>query len=322
MSQKIGVALYGGNGHQVQHLLAEHPKAQLVAVAELDRAQLPPPLRDRTDIAQCQTLEELLADPRVELVSLCSPRRRDQASQACAALRAGKHVYAEKPCAMTEEDLDQILETARQTGRIFHEMAGTAFDQPYLAMREIVQSSLLGEIVQVFAQKSYPYHDRRPQDEDVDGGLTAQAGVHALRMVEHVAGQRIAEIQALETRLGNSVPGGGLRMASSLTMHLESGGLASALVNYLNPKGMGRWGNDHLRIFGTQGFVEATDGGARTRLVVGDDDRGPLDTLAPAPDYFDRYIDSLCGVAPMPLSPEEEVHPTRMTIWARQSAQR
>jgi hypothetical protein len=105
-------------------------------------------------------------------------------------------------------------------------------------------------------------------------------------------------------------------------MRLESGGLASALVNYLNPKGMGRWGNDYLRIFGTKGFVEATDGGARTRLVVGEEDLGPVDTSAPAPDYFDRYIDSLCSGAPMPLSPEDEVHPTRMTIRARQSAQR
>jgi predicted dehydrogenase len=322
MSEKIGVALYGGNGHQIQDLLVDHPKAQLVAVAEFDRAQLPLPLRDRTDIAQCRTLEELLADPRAEMVSLCSPRRRNQAAQACAALRAGKHVYAEKPCAMTEADLDQIMETARQTGCQFHEMAGTAFDQPYLAVREVVQSGVLGEIVQVFAQKSYPYHDRRPQDEDVDGGLTAQAGVHALRMVEHVAGQRIAEIQAFETRLGNPVPGGGLRMASSLMMRLESGGLASVLVNYLNPKGMGRWGNDHLRIFGTQGFVEATDGGARTRLVVGEEDRGPLDTSAPSPDYFDLYLDALSGGAPMPLAPDEEVHPTRMTIRARQSAYR
>jgi predicted dehydrogenase len=300
----------------------DHPKARLVAVAELDRSQLPPPLRDRADVTRYHTLEELLADPRVVLVSLCSPRRRDQATQACAALRAGKHVYAEKPCAMTEEELDQILETARKTGCTFHEMAGTAFDQPYLALRRVVQSGVLGEIVQVFAQKSYPYHERRPQDEDIDGGLTAQAGVHALRMIEHVAGQRIADILAWETRLGNPVPDGGLRMASSLIMRLENGGLASALVNYLNPKGMGRWGNDHLRIFGTRGFVESTDGGTRTRLVVGDEDRGPLDASEPAPDYFDQYLDALSGGAPMPLAPEEEVHPTRMTIRARQSARR
>jgi predicted dehydrogenase len=317
---RIGVALYGGNGHQVQHLLVDHPKARLVAVAELDRVQLPQPLRDQADVTYYGTLEEILADPRVALVSLCSPRRRDQAAHACAALLAGKHVYAEKPCAMTEEDLDQILATARQTGRSFHEMAGMAFEQPYLAMRDVVQSGVLGEIVQVFAQKSYPYHDRRPQDEDVDAGLTAQAGVHALRMVEHVAGQHIAEIQAWETSLANPVPGGGLRMASSLMMRLENGGLASAVVNYLNPKGMGRWGNDHLRIFGTQGFVESTDGGDRTRLVVGDKDLGPLDTTAPTPDYVDRYLDALSGGAPMPLAPEEEVHPTRMTIHARQSA--
>jgi len=321
-SGKIGVALYGSNGHQVQKRLVGHPRALLVAVAEMERAQLPAELRDRADIAHYDTLEPLLADPRVELVSLCSPRRRDQARHACVCLLAGKHVYAEKPCALTEEDLDALIATARRTGRRFHEMAGTAFEQPYLAMRQIVKSGTLGDIVQVFAQKSYPYHDRRPQDEDVDGGLTAQAGVHALRLVEHVAGQRITSIQAFETRRGNPVRGGELRMAASLLLRLQSGGVASVVVNYLNQAGMGRWGNEHLRIFGTRGFVEATDGGARTRLVVGDKDLGPLDTAGPAPDYFDRYLDSLRGGAPMPLSVEDELHPTRMTLRARQSARR
>lgn len=43
-------------------------------------------------------------------------------------------------------------------------------------------------MVQVIAEKSYPYHERRPRDEDVDGGLILQCGVHAMRFVEHVAG--------------------------------------------------------------------------------------------------------------------------------------
>ena len=78
--------------------------------------------------------------------------------------------------------------------------------------------------------------------------------------------------------------------------------------------------HEHLRIFGTRGFVECVDGGMKTRLVVGEKDHGPLDTSGPAPDYFDRYLDALSGGPPMPLSPEDEVHPTRMTIRARQSA--
>ncbi|MBM4032135.1 MAG: Gfo/Idh/MocA family oxidoreductase [Planctomycetes bacterium] len=318
----IGVGIYGANGHQIHYILEDHPQARLVATAAFPQKDLPPMTREDPSVREYDTLAGLLSDDEVQLVSLCSPRRRDQAAEAIRCMQAGKHVYAEKPCAMTEEDLDATMAASRATGRRFHEMAGTAFEQPYLAMRELVAAGTIGTVVQVFAQKSYPYHDRRPQDEDIDGGIIGQASVHALRFVEHVAGQRIADIQAVETRLGNPVAGGGLRMAAALMMTLENGGVASVIANYLNPKGFGRWGNEHLRIFGTKGFVEATDGGARTRLVVGERDLGPIDASAPSREYFDMFVEELLGLGEMPFSMEEELHPTRMTIGAKRRVTR
>lgn len=320
MAEKLKVGIYGANGHQIHNLLADHPWAQLVAEAAFPPEALPLTLKEDLAIRHYASLDQLLEDEEVELVSLCSPRRRDQAADALRCMQAGKHVYAEKPCAMTEEDLDALIAAVSATGQRFHEMAGTAFEQPYLSMRQLVAEGAIGTVVQVFAQKSYPYHGGRPQDEDVDGGLIGQASVHALRFVEHVAGQPIADIQAVETSLGNPVAGGGLRMATSLVMSLANGGVASAIANYLNPKGFRRWGNEHLRIFGTKGFVEATDGGVNTRLVMGDEDRGPVDTSAPSKDYFDFYIESLLNLGRMPLSLEDELHPTRMAIRAKRDA--
>ncbi len=315
---KIGIGLFGMNGHQIQGRLAEHARAELVAYAGFAPEKLPVSLQQAEGIRQHETLDALLSDDRVELVSLCSPRRRDQAAQAIQCLDAGKHVYAEKPCAMTEPELDAILAAAERTGKRFHEMAGTALHQPFQAMAACVREGTIGDVVQVLAQKSYPYHDRRPQDEDVDGGLLMQAGVHALRFIEHVAGTPVARIQGQETGFGN--PGAGdLRMASSMMMTLENGGLAVAIANYLNPRAFGSWGNETLRIFGTKGFVEAVDGGTRTRLVLADEDRGPLALEAPSVDYFDLISVSLQGEATMPFTPEVEVHPTRMVIRAKAS---
>lgn len=181
----------------------------------------------------------MLADPEIDMISLCSPRRADQAREAVACMEAGKHVLAEKPCAMSIKELDMLIETSKRTGKIFHEMAGTAFYEPYATMRDIVAQGVIGEVVQVFAQKSYPYHDGRLQDENIDGGLIEQAGIHAIRFIEHVAGQKIVNVSAAETSLGN--PGkGGLQMAASIAMELENGGVASVIANYLNQKGFGR----------------------------------------------------------------------------------
>ena len=315
----LGIGLYGTNGHQLRGQLIAHPHARLTAIAGIEPKWLPAELRTIDGLRIHSTLEQLLADNRVDLVSLCSPRRADQARHATMALEMGRHVYAEKPSAMTEGDLDMILAAARCSGRSFHEMAGTAFDQPYLEMRRLVAAGAIGQVVQVLAQKSYPYHDQRPADEDVDGGIIMQCGIHAVRMIEHVAGVSVEEVQAIETPLGSGRDDG-LRIAACLMLKLSNGGVAGIVANYLNPKGFGRWGNETLRIFGTKGMLESTDGGTKTRLIVGDTDHGPIDTSAPARDYFDRVLADLLGLLPLPLTLEEELHPTRIVIRAKQSA--
>lgn len=326
MTRPIRIGLYGTNGHQIQKALAAYtlkaaPPGRCVATAAFDRSRLPEPLAEDDRIRHYGTLDELLADDAVELVSLCSPRRRDQAAQAIRCLEAGKHVYAEKPAAMTEAELDAIIATAHRTGRVFHEMwTSSAMIQPYYAMRQVVQAGTLGEVVQVLVQKSYPLRHNRPQDEDVDGGLILQVGVHALRFVEFTAGVKVSEIWAIETQKGN--PGDGeLRVAASMMLRLANGGVASVICNYLNPPAFGLHGNEMVRIFGTNGFLESTDGGTRTRLVLNDEDLGPLEIAEPGKRYLDLYLASLTGPSLMPLAIEDELHPTRMLIRARADAQ-
>ncbi len=316
----IKVGLYGANGHQIQAALVDNARAELVAVAAFPETSLPVKFRAAESVRRYTTLAELLADDRVDLVSLCSPRRADQAADALAAMAAGKHVYAEKPCAMNETDLDAIIAASARGPAHFHEMAGSAFDQPYLEMRRLILAGTIGTVVQLLVQKSYPYHDQRPQDENIDGGLTLQVGVHALRFVEHLTGLPVRDITALETTLGN--PGdGGLRMAVAMNFRLENDAVGAVVCNYLNSRAFGSWGNEMVRIFGTKGWVEATDGGQRTRLVLNDKDHGPLNTTTPGNDYFNMFLKEITGEEAMPLSLEQELHPTRMVIRARATAQ-
>jgi predicted dehydrogenase len=317
----IHVGLYGANGHQLfRKQLDGNPRAVCGGFAGFARDRLPPALRNEPAVRDYGTLEALLADPAIDLVSLCSPRRDEQARDAIRCLEAGKHVYAEKPCAMNEPDLDTILALADSRGLKFHEMAGTAFDQPYREMGRLVRSGTLGAIIQVWAQKSYPWHQSRPQDEGIDGGLLVQAGIHAVRFIEHVTGLQATEVCAMETKLGNHVLTGECRRATQMMMRLSNGGLASAIVNYLNPhESFGSWGNEHLRVFGTGGFVESTDAGSRTRLVLNERDCGAVKPAEPSLDWFECYLDELAGTGGFPIPLAEEIHPTRVVIRAKAS---
>jgi predicted dehydrogenase len=310
---KIRVGLYGSNGHQLNASRFTHPDAQLVAVAALKQSSLP------DGVKRYATLDELIADPTVDLVSLCSPRRADQARDAIRCLEAGKHVYAEKPCALTEKELDAILAAAKKSGKEFHEMAGTVFAPNYAPMRKLVREGAIGDVIQVFAQKSYKYGQTRPQDEALDGGMFLQMGIHAARMIEHVGGVRIKTITGWETQFGSPEKGDG-KIAGAVQIGLENGGIATIIMNYLNP-GIPALphGNETLRVFGTKGFIESVDGGARTRLVT---DKGivePLDRAdSGAGDYFDFVAKHLTARAPMPLTLDEELHPLRMLLRAKE----
>lgn len=311
--KKLGVALYGSNGHQlVPAKLAAHPHARLVAVAEFRKGAVPPGVKRHA------TLDELLADPDVELVSLCSPRRADQARDAIRCLEAGKHVYAEKPSALTENELDEILAVARRTGKQFHEMAGTVFVSNYAIMRQLVREGAVGDVIQVFVQKSYRYGQSRPQDEAIDGGMFLQAGIHAARMIEHVGGVRIKHVTGSETAFGKPVAEKGEgKIAGAAQIELENGGIATIIINYLNP-GHPKLphGNETLRVFGTKGFIESVDGGTRTRLVTATELVEPLERV-PSEDYFDAVAAHLATGAAMPLTLEEELHPLRMLLQAK-----
>lgn len=309
----IGVGLYGANGHQIGALLPEIEGARLTACCQA--GEFP----GAATVACYEHLADLLADPNVDLVSLCSPVRAEQAADIRRALRAGKHVYAEKPCVMALDDLESIPLEARRHGVECFEMAGTAFEAPYAAVRPIVASGELGEIAQIQVQKSYPYANWRPQDESVDGGLILQVGIHAMRLIEHAAGQRIPAISAIETGVGNPVEGA-LRMAAIITCRLAGGGIAGANLNYLNQPGIGGWGFEELKIFGSRGLLIADLPRGQVRVVQGEHSR--IIAATPPPPYFQQVITYLRGLAERPLDVATETHPTRAAIRAKESAAR
>lgn len=316
MSDKVKIGLYGTNGHQIQNNLADYPDAEITAVADFSEDKIPEYLKD---VRRYATLDELLSDPEIQLVSLCSSLRSQQAEDAVQCLKARKNVYAEKPSALTETDLDNIITTAKETGMIFHEMAGTALSQPYCTLREIVKSGKIGDVIQVLSQKSYPWGDWRPQDENIDGGLSLQVGVYNTRFVEHITGLKITSIESRETKLGND-SAGECRRAVSFLMELENGGVASGVANYCCPHepGWDHWGYENVRVFGTKGFVESIDNGREGNLVINGQPLQSLDFSIPSRDYLDMFIEEIrTGTKVIEFSLEEELSPTRWVIRAK-----
>ncbi|MEM6885961.1 MAG: Gfo/Idh/MocA family oxidoreductase, partial [Verrucomicrobiota bacterium] len=196
MLGKVRVGLFGTEGHQIHEDLREHPRGEVVAVCGFESDTVPDYL---SNVNNYETLDELLMDDSIQLISFCSPFKDEQGWQIINALEAGKHVYAEKPCCLEELVLDGIIAASKRTGMRFHEMNACSFVQPYTTLRDLVQDGAIGEVIQIQSQKSYPWTDWRPKDERIDGGLTRQVGIYNLRLAEHVAGLKVSSLEIRET---------------------------------------------------------------------------------------------------------------------------
>jgi predicted dehydrogenase len=117
--KEFRVALVGaGNLARWAHLpsLKRVPNAKLHAVLSTSGA------RGRTFASRfgasyfCSDYDEILADAESDVVLILS-RNQLHFSQALAALRAGKHVFVEKPMALTEEECSELCRAVEETGK-------------------------------------------------------------------------------------------------------------------------------------------------------------------------------------------------------------
>ena len=152
------------------------------------------------------SIEEVLADPEVELVSICSPNflHRDFAVRAAA---AGKPFWIEKPMGVGAAQSREIAQAAAQARGGDGVATAVGFNYrhaPAIAhLRELVAAGRLGRITNVRCWLIADYasspegpltwrYDRARGGSGVIGDLLS----HGVDLVQHVTGQRLTEVSA------------------------------------------------------------------------------------------------------------------------------
>jgi predicted dehydrogenase/threonine dehydrogenase-like Zn-dependent dehydrogenase len=135
---QIGVALAGaGNLARWAHLpsLQKLPDASLRAIHSTSGVR-GKSYGNRFGAAYCTTdYNRILADPEVDAVFITS-RNQHHAAQALEALRAGKHVFVEKPMALTEAECRDLVQASDETGRHVTVGFNRRFAPFYLPLKE------------------------------------------------------------------------------------------------------------------------------------------------------------------------------------------
>jgi predicted dehydrogenase len=144
--KKVRVAIVGlGFGAEFIPIYQAHPNAEMVAVCRRNKAELDK-TADRYKIAKRYTsFDELLKDPDVDAVHINSPIP-DHGPQSIAALKAGKHVACTVPMATTKEQIKEIVELQRKTGKVYMMMETVVYSREYLFVKELYEKGELGRI--------------------------------------------------------------------------------------------------------------------------------------------------------------------------------
>jgi predicted dehydrogenase len=207
MHAKVRIGVIGcGEVSGAKHLpvFAHIAGATVAAVCDLDQA-LARSAASRFGIPQvADSAAELLALGDIDLVAVLTPPA-SHAELAIAALRAGHHVYVEKPLALSVADSEAMLAEARRSGRTAVTGFHMRFHRLVRDARDIVRSGRLGAIESIRLVWHSPRGDQPTQPwktvRDAGGGALVEIGVHHIDLVRFLLDDEIARIAA-QTRDG------------------------------------------------------------------------------------------------------------------------
>ena len=127
-------------------------------------------------------VEELLADPGIELVIVASPNTT-HVPFARAALHAGKHVVIDKPFAPTLGEADSLIALAEEKGRLLSVFHNRRWDDGFLTARHCIEQGLVGNIAhyEVHFDRFRPAIKQGWREQPLKGsGLLYDLGPHLI----------------------------------------------------------------------------------------------------------------------------------------------
>src|ERR1043165_9459208 len=145
------------------------------------------------------TVEELCADPDVEIVYVATPHQL-HARHAVTAARNGKHLLVEKPMALTLDDCAAMIAAARSAG--VHLIVGHShsFDAPIARTRALIASGAYGAVRMITALNftDFLYRPRRSEELDTaqGGGAVFNQAAHQVDIVRLIGGGLVKSVRA------------------------------------------------------------------------------------------------------------------------------
>jgi len=143
---------------------------------------------------------ELLDRPDIDAIAVTSPDFTHE-QYVCEAFAAGKHVFTEKPMAITTEGCDRMLRAWVESGNYFMVGFNMRYMNIFRVMKDAVDAGLIGEVKVVWVRHfvahggEWYYHDWHGSSRN-STGLLLQKASHDIDMIHWITGKYATKVVA------------------------------------------------------------------------------------------------------------------------------
>jgi predicted dehydrogenase len=325
LPRKIRVALLGLEGHtgEVLQPLPRLPDVEMVAICDQDQANVARFAKNPA-LAGVKTYTDarrMLDSEQLDVVGVCN-RISDHAAAVLECLNRKLHVIAEKPIASEPRDLERIKEAVEGGPARLTSMHPMRYQPEYKALKRIVDSGEIGEVIQIDAQKSYKVSKRAPwwYKRETYGGTIPWIGIHMVDLMLYTTGRNLIETFSYQNHIGFPETGDTENVTASI-FKLDNGGVALLRMDYLRPQAATTHGDDRMRLAGTKGIAEYM---AATGVTLMSNTRKQevIKDLPEGGSVFVEFLDWIYNNKPMSLSWADIYRGHQIVLAAREAAER
>ena len=141
-----------------------------------------------------ESYEEMLADPSVDVVCICTPSGF-HAQNAMDALKHGKHVALEKPMALTSESAQALVEASKASKRLLTVISQLRFSEDIRRVKRLIEEDAFGKLSLCHLSMKYyrtpEYYSSCPWKGTLafdGGGALMNQGIHGIDLMLYMMG--------------------------------------------------------------------------------------------------------------------------------------
>ena len=193
--QKIRMAAVGCGQAGYAHLetFMAQPEVSLTVAVDIDEKRLEE-IGKKHNIDTSTDYRDVIKDDGINAVIIASSNETHPGI-AIEAMKAGKHVFCEKPIAPTLEECRKVVSIARKHQRIFHTHFELRHSVVPVRIKEIIDSGEIGQIRSMnLVHYRGPFRPAWKGQRKLSGGLTLMETCHAIDLFRHLSGCDVEEV--------------------------------------------------------------------------------------------------------------------------------